>query len=153
METYTATVVWQRDGESFIDNRYSRVHRWEFDGGARILASPSPLIVPTPMSDPALIDPEEAFVAAISSCHMLFFLSLAARHKLNIDRYSDNAVGTMEKNRAGKTAITKVVLHPQISEFGELQTSRKDLTDLHHQAHDLCFIANSVTTKIEFDLG
>ena len=112
MAEHTATVAWDRFDAAFTDNRYSRAHRWMFDGGATIPASSSPHVVPVPMSDPMGVDPEEAFVASLSSCHMLWFLSIAASRGFVVDHYEDNAVGTMARDEAGRLAMTRVVLRP-----------------------------------------
>jgi organic hydroperoxide reductase OsmC/OhrA len=114
MHQYVATVNWQRGNEPFLDNRYSRAHAWTFDGGVTVLASSSPLSVPLPMSVESNVDPEEALVAATSSCHMLFFLSLAARRGFVIESYIDQAVGVMDKTAQGRTAITLITLRPHI---------------------------------------
>jgi organic hydroperoxide reductase OsmC/OhrA len=148
MGEYTATLEWQRDGAVFTDHRFSRAHRWRFDGGADVPGSASPLIVPPPLSDPAAIDPEEAFVAAIASCHMLWFLALAAKQGFVVDHYRDAAVGIMEKIESGKQAITRVTLRPDIGFSGDKRPSPDELQSLHHKAHDNCFIANSVRTEI-----
>jgi organic hydroperoxide reductase OsmC/OhrA len=148
MGEYTATLEWQRDGAVFTDNRFSRAHRWRFDGGADVPGSASPLIVPPPLSDPAAIDPEEAFVAAIASCHMLWFLAIAARQGFVVDHYRDAAVGIMEKIESGKQAITRVTLRPDIGFSGDKQPLPDELRSLHYKAHDNCFIANSVRTEI-----
>ena len=147
MGEYLATVRWQRGDQKFSDNRYSRAHEWEFDGGVVVPGSPSPHVVPEPLSDPSAVDPEEAFVAAISSCHMLTFLSIAAKRRHVVDRYVDRAVGVLEKNEAGREAVTKVTLNPQIQFSGE-QPSQAELQKLHEMAHQLCFIANSVKSEI-----
>ena len=148
MGEYTAKLEWQRDGAVFTDNCFSRAHRWRFDGGADVAGSASPLIVPPPLSDPAGIDPEEAFVAAIASCHMLWFLALAARAGFVVDHYRDAAVGIMERIDSGKQAITRVTLRPDIGFSHDKQPSPEELRSLHHKAHDNCFIANSVCTEI-----
>ena len=149
MSEYTATVRWQRDDtESFTDNRYSRGHEWSFDGGASVAASASPHVVPLPYSIAANVDPEEAFVASLSSCHMLFFLSIAAKNRFVVDEYIDEAVGIMEENEEGKIAMTKVVLKPRISFSGDKQPDRIKLERMHHQSHEQCFIANSVKTEV-----
>ena len=148
MHLYTARITWERGDQPFTDNRYSRVHRWRFDGGAEVPGSSSPLSVPAPMSDPAGVDPEEAFVASISSCHMLWFLGLAAGRKFRVDRYSDAAEGVMEKNAEGKVAVTRVTLRPDASFSGERIPTRAELEQLHHEAHERCFIANSVKSEI-----
>lgn len=148
MHLFTAEIEWQRGDAAFTDNRYARAHRWRFDGGAEVRGSSSPLSVAVPMSDPAAVDPEEAFVASISSCHMLWFLGLAAKAKFRVDRYVDQAEGVMEKNPAGKVAVTRVVLRPKAVFSGERMPTRDELDDLHHKAHENCFIANSVKTEI-----
>lgn len=148
MGEYTAVVVWERNGAVFTDNRYSRGHRWRFDGGIEVPASSSPLSVRLPLSVAEAVDPEEAFIAALSSCHMLWFLSLAARRGFLIDRYQDDAVGVMGKNAQGRTAMTVVTLRPDIAFAGERRPSRAEQDAMHHEAHELCFIANSVTTEV-----
>lgn len=147
MSEYLATVSWQRNGQNFLDGKYSRGHVWKFDGGAEIPASPSPHVVPAPMSIEEYVDPEEAFVASLSSCHMLFFLYLAGKARLVVDEYVDEAVGIMGKNEEGKMAMTRVTLRPRIVFSEGTRPSREQLEKLHHQAHELCFIANSVKTE------
>ena len=147
MSKFEARVVWVRDGQAFSDNRYSRAHRWEFDGGLAVPASSSPLSVPEPMSDPSAVDPEEALVAATSSCHMLFFLSLAAQRGFIVERYDDRAVGLMEKNTEGRMAMTRITLAPQIS-FDGTEPTAQELQALHHAAHDKCYIANSIKAEV-----
>jgi organic hydroperoxide reductase OsmC/OhrA len=146
--TYDVQIRWSRGDAAFTDNRYSRAHSWHFDGGIEVPASSSPYVVRVPLSTTAAVDPEEAFVASISSCHMLWFLSIAAGKGLCVDRYVDAAVGVMGKNAAGKTAVTLVTLHPQVAFCGAKLPSHAELLELHHKAHDECFIANSVTTDI-----
>ena len=147
--TIQAKVLWERRAEeNFLDARYSRVHHWHLDGGAVIPASASPEIVPVPFSDPNLIDPEEAYVASLSSCHMLFFLSIAAKKKLVVERYEDNAEGTLGKNEQGKTAVLSVVLRPKILFGGTLVPTWETIEHIHELAHSECFIANSVRTVI-----
>lgn len=148
MAQHTATVVWERNGAVFTDNRYSRGHRWRFDGGVEVPASSSPLAVPAPLSVAEAVDPEEAFVASLSSCHMLWFLSIAARRGFVIERYRDEATGVLAKNADGRTAMAVVTLRPDATFVGEKQPSRADLDAMHHEAHGLCFIANSVTTEV-----
>jgi organic hydroperoxide reductase OsmC/OhrA len=145
---YTATVRWTRSGDVFTDNRYSRGHEWAFDGGIVLRASSSPQVVPR-FSDPSGIDPEEAFVASLSSCHMLTFLSLAASRKFTVDSYVDEAIGTLAKNDRGKFAMTRVLLRPRVVFSGVEQPGAEELKELHHKAHEQCFIANSVTTTID----
>lgn len=146
--TYTATVTWTRpDGAKFSDNKYSRKHVWAFDGGVEVPASSSPKVVPPPLSAEDAVDPEEAFVASLSSCHMLFFLFFAAKAGFVIERYEDQAEGIVAKNADGKQAMTKVRLRPQVSFDGDAPDADK-LDHLHHQAHEACFIANSVKSEL-----
>lgn len=147
MATYTATVTWARGpSETFADNRYSRGHEWSFDGGARLRASSSPHVVPR-FSDPAGVDPEEALVAALSSCHMLTFLYLAARAGHVVDHYDDTAEGVMERRPDGRFWVSRVTLRPRIA-WGSPPPSPAEEDDLHHRAHKDCFIANSVRTEV-----
>jgi len=147
MHRYQATIRWQRDQQEFLDNRYSRAHEWLFDGGARVAASSSPLSVPLPMSVAANVDPEEALVAATSSCHMLFFLWLAARAGRVVDSYVDQAFGVMEKNDEGRMAITRIVLRPEIV-FAGAAPSPDELARLHDDAHHQCYVANSLKADV-----
>jgi organic hydroperoxide reductase OsmC/OhrA len=148
MSTYTAQVRWQRDGQNFTDNRYSRGHMWKFDGGTEVPASASPHVVPRPMALDAAVDPEEAFVASVSSCHMLWFLSLAAKRGYIVDTYVDDAEGVMEKNAEGEVAITKVTLRPVTKFSGGKLPDQAALDALHHAAHEQCFIANSIRSEV-----
>ena len=149
MAEYFATVQWQRQpDELYLDNKYSRAHRWDFDGGASVPASASPHIVPLPYSVPANVDPEEAFVAALSSCHMLFFLSIAAKERFIVEQYIDRAVGLMGRDASGKIAMTRVTLRPQVGFSGEHLPTPAQLETMHHQAHEKCFIASSVKTEV-----
>ena len=149
MSTYTATVRWKRGAEDvFAAGRYSRAHEWVFDGGAVVPASASPHVVPKPYSDEAGVDPEEAFIASLSSCHMLFFLDFARRGGFVIDSYEDRAEGVMEKNAEGRIAVTRVMLRPHVEWSGDKRPDAAAIADLHHRAHEACFIANSVTTKV-----
>jgi organic hydroperoxide reductase OsmC/OhrA len=148
MSHYGVTIHWQRDGAPFIDNRYSRAHRWRFDGGLDVPASSSPSIVPLPMSDASAVDPEEAFVAALSSCHMLWFLSIAAEAGFVVDRYDDPAEGTLARNGARQLVMTEVVLRPRVAFAGAPRPSAEEFATLHHRAHDACFLANSVKTTV-----
>jgi organic hydroperoxide reductase OsmC/OhrA len=147
MSTYTVTISWKRNGEVFTDNRYSRRHEWRFDGGTTLTASSSPAVVPR-FSDASAVDPEEAFVASLSSCHMLTFLFLAAVKKFTVDSYVDDAKGTLAKNNRGKLAMTEVVLRPRVIFSGDRRPSLEELNELHHKAHEECFIANSVLTEV-----
>lgn len=149
MASYTATIQWIRHkNESFTDNRYSRGHTWSFDGGATVQASASPHIVPIPYSIEANVDPEEAFVASISSCHMLFFLSIAAKRGWVVEKYTDHATGFMEKDDHGKNFIKKVILAPDIHFSESAQPSENEISDIHHESHEQCFIANSVKSEV-----
>jgi organic hydroperoxide reductase OsmC/OhrA len=152
---HRASIHWARGAAAFTDNRYSRAHSWRFDGGLEVPASSSPHVVRVPMSVPEAVDPEEALVASLSSCHMLWFLSLAAGAGLRVDEYTDAASGLMGRNAAGKTAMLRVTLRPRVRFSGERRPTRQDIAELHHRAHEECFIANSVTTEVrtepEFD--
>ncbi len=152
MSEYLATVSWSREGQDFLSNRYSRAHRWSFDGGAEIMASPAPQVVPAPMSVEEYVDPEEAFVASLASCHMLFFLFLAAKKKYVVDEYVDEAVGALGKIDGGRTAMTRVTLRPKVTFSGDDRPDEEQLRALHHQAHELCYIANSVTTQVDTEI-
>ncbi len=146
-QSYHAAILWSRDGSAFTDQRYSRAHIWRFDG-VEVPASSSPLHVPAPMSRPDAVDPEEAFVAALSSCHMLFFLYFAAHSGFVVERYEDEAVGVMTKNERGKLWISAVTLAPRIAFAGERRPSEAEIASLHHRSHDECYLANSVRTKV-----
>jgi organic hydroperoxide reductase OsmC/OhrA len=148
MSEHTATVEWNRNGQDFLTGKYSREHTWTFDGGARIAASASPSVVPVPFSNPALVDPEEAFVASISSCHMLTYIYLAAKQSFQVDSYHDDAVGVMTKNPAGVPWVSRVTLRPRIVYSGEKLPAPADEARLHHVAHEQCFIANSIKTQV-----
>ena len=141
-------IRWSRGDAVFTDNRYSRGHTWHFDGGVEVPASSSPQVVRLPFSVAAAVDPEEAFVASISSCHMLWFLSIAAESGFRVDDYADDAVGIMGKNAAGKMAVASVTLRPNVTFSGEKLPTRAQIDELHHKAHSECFIANSVITEI-----
>jgi organic hydroperoxide reductase OsmC/OhrA len=153
MSPYTAIVSWERNGAAFVDNRYSRAHRWAFDGGITVPASSSPHVVPLPMSRADAVDPEEAFVASLSSCHMLTFLWIAGRHGFVVERYRDEAEGLLNKDAAGRLAMTTVTLHPQVTFAGERQPTAEELMTMHHEAHDQCFIARSVKTDVRVEAG
>jgi len=145
----TADVRWQRsEHEAFVDNRYSRRHTLRFDGGAELLGSSSPHVVPLPQSDAAGVDPEEMLVAALASCHMLWFLSLAAEQGFCVDSYADAAEGLMGRNPAGRIAMTRVTLRPCVVFGGDRRPTPGELDGLHHRAHEACFIANSVTADV-----
>ena len=148
MAEYTATVSWQRGDQAFTDNRYSRRYTWRFDSGVEVPGSSSPHTVPLPYSDASAVDPEEAFVASVSSCHMLWFLFIAARRKFRVDRYTDAALGGMAKNAEGKLAMTLVTLRPEVRFSGDRLPTRDEIDRMHHEAHEECFIANSVKSEI-----
>lgn len=148
MSEYAAEVLWDRAGQDFLSGRYSRRHVLRFDGGAEVPGSSSPQVVPLPMSDASAVDPEEAFVAALASCHMLFFLAIAANRKFCVERYRDAAVGTMAKNAQGRMAMTQVTLRPTVEFSGDRVPTPAELEAMHHRAHEQCYIANSVTTEV-----
>jgi len=149
MSEHRATIVWNRNSRDSSYDAYSRDHTWEFESGVKIEASAAPDFLGTPEN----LDPEEAYVAALSSCHMLTFLAIAARRRLVVEAYTDSAVGHLEKNAHGKLAITRVVLRPQISFAEGTHPSAEELEKLHHMAHTQCFIANSVHTAISIESG
>jgi len=151
MTQYTAEVIWERGDAVFTDNRYSRAHRWRFDGGLEVPASSAPQSVPVPLSDAAAVDPEEAFIAALSSCHMLWFLAIAGKRRFRIDRYRDQAGGVLEKNPAGKWWLSVVTLRPEVLFSGELLPSMQQVEDMHHSAHLECYLANSVRTDVRIE--
>ena len=148
MHPYTSQITWQRGEQPFLDNRYSRRHMVRFDGGVEMPASSSPHVVREPMSDPAAVDPEELFVASLSSCHMLWFLSIAAERGFRVDTYIDNAEGVMQKAASGKWAMSLVTLRPMVSFSGQQLPTREEHEQMHHLAHDECYIANSVRTEV-----
>ncbi len=153
MSDYLATVEWSRGDQPFLDNKYSRAHDWRFDGGAVVRGSSAPSSVPEPMSDPAAVDPEEALVAAVSSCHMLFFLAFAGKAGLVVDRYRDQAIGRMGKDDRGKISITAVTLRPAVAFSGETRPDAAAVDDLHHLAHEACYIANSIRAEVTVEPG
>ena len=149
MSQHQAHIAWKRHpDERFVDLKYSRVHSWQFDGGVTVPASSSPSAVPVPYSKPENVDPEEAFVASLCSCHMLTFIWLAGREKFIVDSYDDVAIGIMGSNDKGRTAVTAVRLEPKIAFSGEKLPTEADVRRLHHEAHEQCFIANSVLTQV-----
>lgn len=150
MSEYSATVNWSRQAaEVFIDNQYSRHHKVVFDGGVVLAASSSPHVVPLPMSDASAVDPEEMFVASLSSCHMLWFLGIAAKKRFCVDEYRDDALGVMAQNEQGKMVMTVVTLRPRVTFSGERVPTLEQLNAMHELAHDECFIANSVKTRVK----
>ena len=151
MSTYTATIRWSRKGGEFANGQYGREHEWTFDGGTIVPASASPENVPPGTADPKGVDPEEAFIAAISSCHMLFFIDFARRAGFIVDDYVDTADGVLEKRAHGKIAMTRVILRPRPTFSGDRHADDAAIADLHHPAHEACFIANSVNTEVTIE--
>jgi len=147
MSEHRATVVWQRGGQRFDYDHYPRDHEWQFACGTRIEASGAPEF----LGNPDRVDPEEAFVAAVSSCHMLTFLAVAARRRRTVNSYRDEAVGTLEKDGAGRLAITRIRLRPVVEFDASTEIGPDELERLHHLAHEHCFIANSIRTEVEID--
>jgi organic hydroperoxide reductase OsmC/OhrA len=145
---FEAKLEWQRKGQPFLDQKYSRAHEWIFDGGLRVPASSSPLSVPLPMSNADSVDPEEALVAAASSCHMLFFLSIAAKRGHTVESYSDHAVGLLEKDKQGRMSMTNITLRPNIVFAGTAWPGEEEIAAIHHESHEKCYIANSLKTEI-----
>jgi organic hydroperoxide reductase OsmC/OhrA len=148
MSQHIATIQWKRHQAKFIDRQYSRDHHWQFDGGVEVAASASPDVVRVPYSNPACVDPEEAFVAALSSCHMLWFLDLAAHQKFVVESYTDSAVGIVEHNPEGKLAIAKIILRPEIIFVGDNIPTDAQIQLIHEETHHSCFLANSVKIEI-----
>lgn len=149
MSTYTATIRWTRDpGTDFAKGQYSRAHEWVFDGGAVVPASASPDNVPPGTADEAGVDPEEAFIAAISSCHMLFFVDYARRAGFVVDSYVDQAIGVLEKRADGRIWVSRVTLRPRVEFSGDKHPTAEDIARLHHRAHEDCFIGNSVSSEV-----
>ena len=151
MSEHQTVVTWNRQGAVFLDNRYSRAHTWQFDGGIVVPASSSPQVVPAPLSLAAAVDPEEAFVVSLSSCHMLWFLSLAAAQGWLVESYRDAAIGTVAKDGAGKLVMKVVTLRPEVVFGGDRQPADAEIEALHHQAHEECFLANSVKTEVRWE--
>jgi organic hydroperoxide reductase OsmC/OhrA len=145
---HVATVSWRNGGPDFPRGKYSREHTWTFDGGIVVAASPSPAVVPSPWSNPACVDPEEAFVASVASCHMLTFLWLASKAGYTIDGYEDHAAGVMTKNEQKTPWVSRITLNPRIEWSGERQPDSRQIAQLHHEAHQQCFIANSIKTEV-----
>ncbi len=153
MATYTSTLTWVRGDEGFADGKYSRAHEIAFDGGVTMPASSSPHVVKLPLSREDAVDPEEMLVASLSSCHMLFFLDFARRGGFVVDAYVDQAEGVMGKDERGRIAMTQVKLNPQIAWGGEKQPAPEEVRELHHKAHEACFIANSFRGDIAIGGG
>jgi organic hydroperoxide reductase OsmC/OhrA len=143
---HNATVRWARGDEVFVDNRYARAHVWSFDGGIDVRASASPANVPRGTADEAAVDPEEGFLAALASCHMLWFLSIAAKRGFVVDRYEDHAVGWIVPLASEPTrkVLGRVVLRPEVTFGGSAKATAEDLAALHEEAHRQCFLANAL---------
>ena len=154
MSAHGATIEWKRGDQPFTDKRYSRAHSWTFDGGAVVPGSSSPAGVPVPLSDASAVDPEEAMIASLSSCHMLWFLAFAAKADLVVDSYRDEASGEMDRNEADKNYLARVTLRP-VTVFSGRQPDQAELDALHHQAHEHCDMAHSVrsTIAVESTIG
>jgi organic hydroperoxide reductase OsmC/OhrA len=148
MSKNTVEIIWERGEQNFLDNHYSRKHVIRFDGGLEIPASSSPHVVPIPYSDASAADPEELLVAALSNCHMLWFLSIAAKRGFRVDSYLDKATGIMNKNENGKLFLAQTTLNPVVKFSGGKIPTTEEFEQLHHKAHEECFIANSVLTEI-----
>ena len=148
MAEYKSVIIWSREGAVFTDNRYSRGHRWWFDGGVEVPASASPHVVPAPFSVAAAVDPEEAFVASLSSCHMLWFLSIAAGRGFVVESYRDEAIGIMGKDAAGALAMLRVTLRPEIVFGAGRRPTADEMAAMHDESHEKCYIANSVKTEL-----
>jgi organic hydroperoxide reductase OsmC/OhrA len=149
MSEHRASICWERNGALFTDNRYSRGHAWKFDGGIEVRASASPHVVPLPLSVAEAVDPEEAFVASLASCHMLWFLSIAAKRGFVVERYRDDASGLLAKNAEGTLMMTRVALKPEVAFAPGKRPSVDEHEAMHHEAHELCFLASSVKTVID----
>jgi organic hydroperoxide reductase OsmC/OhrA len=148
MSEHRATIAWKLNGPNFRKGHFSREHTWTFDGGVTVPASPSPTVIPTPWSNAAGVDPEEAFVASIASCHLLTFLWVAARQGFEVESYEDDAVGVLTKNERRIPWVSAVTLNPRVVYAGDKRPTREEEAQLHHAAHEQCFIANSVKTEI-----
>ncbi|MDN5941681.1 MAG: OsmC family protein [Nitrospira sp.] len=153
MSEHRATVRWKRTSDEFLKGKYSREHTWSFDGGVTIPASPASSVVPAPYSNPAHVDPEEAYVASISSCHMLTYLYVASKQGFQVDTYHDEAVGVVTKNAQGVPWVSQVTLKPTITYSGPKTPRPADVERLHHLAHEQCFIANSIKTGVLIEKG
>lgn len=148
---YGACVEWNCGTDDFLSNKYSRVHEWSFDGGIRVPACASPQVIRPPLTSEEAVDPEEALVASVSSCHMLWFLALACKRKIAVESYRDDATGILEKNDEGKIAITQVILRPRITYGDGHRPTAEQIDELHEQAHDLCYIANSLKSEVRVE--
>lgn len=147
MSEHVAVITWKDSSPDFRKGHYSREHAWSFDGGVTVPASASPLVVPQPWSNASAVDPEEAYVASVSSCHMLWWLSIAAKHGFSVTRYEDRAVGVMTRNAAGKLWVSRITLNPRATYEGQAPSAEEE-AHLHHLAHEECFIAQSIKTDV-----
>ena len=147
MSEHKITLTWQRGDTPFEYQKYSRDHTWKFDSGHEMQASAAPAY----LGNPKFVDPEEAFVASLSSCQMLTFLAVTCKKKFVLDEYVDEAVGHMEKNAEGKLAITRVTLRPRLKFSGDKQPTAEELKEMNHTAHEQCFIASSVKTEVTIE--
>lgn len=150
MSQYFAKIEWQRGTDEFLRQKYSRGHRWTFDEGVSIAASAAPHAVRAPWHVTAAVDPEEALTAAVSSCHMLFFLAYASSAGFTVESYVDAPEGTMARNEAGKEVMTEFVLRPLVT-FKERAPSEEEFMAMHHKAHEECYIANSVKGSVRVE--
>jgi organic hydroperoxide reductase OsmC/OhrA len=148
MSEHKAIIRWKRSGPDFLKGKYSREHTWTFDGGLTVPASSAPSVVPAPYSNPANVDPEEAFVASVSSCHMLTYVFLASRQGFQVDSYEDEVVGIMGKNEKGIPWVSAIKLNPKITYSGQKMPAAEDVQRLHHLAHEQCYVANSIKTQV-----
>ncbi|OAI57298.1 peroxiredoxin [Verrucomicrobiaceae bacterium SCGC AG-212-N21] len=148
MASHSATVRWKREGPDFLKRRYSRAHTWNFDGGLTVPASSSPHVVPAPWSDAAGVDPEEGFIASVSSCHLLWFLDVACGAGFVVESYEDEARGEMTPNERNVPWISRITLSPRIEWGGDKRPSAQEVEHLHHLAHEQCFIAASIKTEV-----
>jgi organic hydroperoxide reductase OsmC/OhrA len=151
MAEHKATIRWDKSSPEFLRGKFSREHTWSFDGGLTVPASPAPAVVPAPYSNPANIDPEEAFVASLASCHMLTFLYFASRQGFEVTGYEDEAVGVVTKNERGIPWVSAITLRPRVVYSGQKQPSKEEADRLHNLAHDNCYIANSIKTQVKID--
>lgn len=152
MSEHKATVIWQRGDQHFLDKKYSRAHLWRFDDGCEVPGScPPSTLIPAPLARPDAVDPEEALVASLSACHMLFFLAFSAKEGYRIDAYADEASGVLGKNERGKTFMERITLRPGVTFSGDKKPTPEAIERLHHRAHEECFIANSILSTIVID--
>jgi organic hydroperoxide reductase OsmC/OhrA len=148
VNTHRATIRWTHDGSDFLKRRYSRVHKVDFGHGIEVVGSAATSVVPKPFAIDEAVDPEAMLTGSLSACHMLTFLDVAARAGFQVAAYEDEAEGTLGKLASGRYAVTRVALHPHITWAGDKTPSAEELADLHHKAHEACFISNSVTTEV-----